>query len=371
MGVVLVTVGAGIALEGSGTRAASPPSGSRDGPAGVFAGCTSDATRLEHYVRVARRISLRAPDSVAIVGYGAFDISPGGRMLLLDDGDYNVKIFAPDGSFQRVLGKRGARPGGFQHPAAAAFLDDTTVTVVDDVRLKRVTYSTRGRLLSEDSAPLRPVGGVLAVGDELWVAGLGPVGPGTPPERPLGLHRMGDDGPLESFVPLSPPFSDAPPLRANQLPLVAGARRRAGPPAIFMAWRLGTGLLRVSPEGDVVERVEYPSHASFANPLRVIETLPKKELRNILGHTSPIIRLAVSDRYLVVGYFASHAGESGFRYHLFDRDLSVVAGGLHGPAIYGGRGDSLIALIREEDAVRPELGVEVGLLIPCIEGAKP
>lgn len=311
----------------------------------IAASCSNTGDQIGDYFTTVRIAPLVGPDSSRVVSFGDVAVSPSGRILIVDTGDYNVKVFESDGQFLRVLGSRGIGVGQLQHPAAAAFLNDSTVIVADDSRLRQIRFSTHGGVLEEGDLPLRPVGGITAVGGVVWAAGLGPVVGGEVDGPPRALHRLNARGVAASHIVLSPELMGQPPLRARQVPLVAAHAGNAGP-RIFLTGRLSDALLEVSPTGEALSEQPFPAHPSFVDPELVVSRLADHEMGDILHRTSPVVRVIASEELVVVTYFASQAGDARLRYHVLDGEMDLVAAGLLGPAIYAVRGDSLFALVK-------------------------
>ncbi len=76
-------------------------------------------------------------------------VDQGGRMFVLDPGNFRVGIFDAEGNHQLSFGKAGSGPGEFKEPVAIA-IDPKSRTVIFDPGSKRMTVFTReGKYLKD------------------------------------------------------------------------------------------------------------------------------------------------------------------------------------------------------------------------------
>jgi len=91
-----------------------------------------------------------------------------GRIVVANTGSRELRVFGPDGVFQRSVGRDGEGPGEFRWPSRIRVVAPDTFLVWDQ-SLQRVSlFDADGRFLS--MAPLRPTSSNLFPGDE-WLMG--------------------------------------------------------------------------------------------------------------------------------------------------------------------------------------------------------
>jgi hypothetical protein len=76
-------------------------------------------------------ILLEQPDSAPIVRLSGIDRNPAGQIVIGDVSEGNVKLFAPDGSLIRVIGRKGRGPGEFTAPRYPRFGPGGRIYVAD------------------------------------------------------------------------------------------------------------------------------------------------------------------------------------------------------------------------------------------------
>lgn len=136
------------------------------------------------------------------------EVDAGGNVLVLDDQNYTVSWFGPEGMFRGAVGREGGGPGEFSEPAGMALGPDGRVYVLDAGRPRVVVFElAAGRLayLRDFSVPVFGSDICLLDGE---IAILGQV----PSEGPAGLavHVMSLDGEaVRSFGPLLQPEIEA------------------------------------------------------------------------------------------------------------------------------------------------------------------
>lgn len=106
--------------------------------AGPGQGAEVASVDFESLFELVQEIRLEEPDSALITEIIGLDVDARGRLLIPDPTSGQVRVYAPDGSLLRVLGRRGEGPGEFLQPYAATFAPDGRV-YVSDARIPRVT----------------------------------------------------------------------------------------------------------------------------------------------------------------------------------------------------------------------------------------
>ena len=137
-----------------------------------------------------------------------------GRITAADYGASGLKLFRPDGTFERKIGRDGEAPGEFRNVWGVQVAPGDTLVVADS-RLRRVTrFDADGRLV--DIIAIRmpgaePMGSVLPLADGrlLVVPSWSSVMLG--PDPAIGLHRVpvpllvyGTDGTLQDTLGMFP-----------------------------------------------------------------------------------------------------------------------------------------------------------------------
>jgi hypothetical protein len=89
----------------------------------------------------AGRTELEEPARDHISGIEWIDVAPDGRIVLADQMQHRVRVYAADGRLLHAAGRMGAGPGEFDNPADAVFGPDGRVFVADagNLRIQRLT----------------------------------------------------------------------------------------------------------------------------------------------------------------------------------------------------------------------------------------
>lgn len=112
------------------------------------AGVVAQARPAEFSALFARSGSVRLeqPDSAPIVRISGIDQDSGGRILIGDVSEGNVKLFAPDGRLLRVIGRKGAGPGEFSAPRYPRFGPGGLIYVADAQNPRIQVFDSAGTL---------------------------------------------------------------------------------------------------------------------------------------------------------------------------------------------------------------------------------
>jgi sugar lactone lactonase YvrE len=134
----------------------------------------------------------------------ALEADAAGRLYVLDAQVAQVRIFGPDGSHVRSLGRQGAGPGELKQPIGLALGPDASVWVVDPGNRRYTGWDSAGALLEsvrrESDLSVVPWPGRIDRRGRLWdVATASASAPGSPP---VLLRR---DGPAGPPTPISLP----------------------------------------------------------------------------------------------------------------------------------------------------------------------
>jgi hypothetical protein len=289
-----------------------------------------------------------------------------GRIVVVDRADYSVKVFDSEGDFVHSLGGRGRGMGHFEHLADAAFIDDSLVVAADDGRFRLIFFDFRGNLLREEPLDLRPIGGLGSLDGFIVLAGLGPLSPPTRTsvDSLYSVHFFSWSGEIvERALRMPPVFAARPEVAVRRVPLLDVSNHPGKAGTVFVTWRLDDDLVEIDVDGNILRLGHVPENEHFVSVEQVVDTLPMRLLRNLLLHTSPIVRLIVSNDLVVVAYFASFKGERQLRYNVYDRSLNLIVGDASGPALYTARGDTLIGLREAPEAATRQL--QMMYLLPC------
>lgn len=293
-----------------------------------------------------RTVQLETPPEHPVIRIADLDVGEHGKIFVLDEADYDLKAFAPDGSFLGVFGERGSEAGRFIHPVSVAVTGDSTIGVVDDGRMRLIVYSVSGTLLRETPLPIRPVGKVIWLANGFAVGGLGPVVPSRPLPDTRSVHLLAANGSIKTSVVDMPDFfRERPAVARNRVPLIAPALHPGHTGEILTTWRVADHLYRVDTDGTVTDTVGLPETEHFRGPRIALKNVPSRAHSRILTLGSPIIRLISAKEVVLVGYFAAFQDNGRIRYHIFDGDLAHIASDVSGPSVFTGR-DSLVVAAR-------------------------
>lgn len=83
-----------------------------------------------------------------------------GRVVVLDDGLGEIRVFAPDGSFLNGIGGRGGGPGEFGEPRGMWLTSDGHIGVWDPGNVRISTFRPDGALVSEERLVLEARAGM-------------------------------------------------------------------------------------------------------------------------------------------------------------------------------------------------------------------
>lgn len=125
-----------------------------------------DDSTVVSQCRLAEAPSLRIGERMGDPDYELFDVVDGerlndGRVLLLDRGSKDVRIFDASGAFLARLGREGGGPGEFRDPIEVALLGGDSIAVWDWRQRRISVYGIDdgfGRDISLVAAPANPTG---------------------------------------------------------------------------------------------------------------------------------------------------------------------------------------------------------------------
>ena len=103
---------------------------------------------------------------------GAIDVGPEGEIVVLDAGEYKVRVFSSSGESLRSWGRQGEGPGDFQSPSRVAMARDT-IAIEDQTRVH--FFDAGGAFLNSATVGGRSGGywvGDLLATEEGWVVGV-------------------------------------------------------------------------------------------------------------------------------------------------------------------------------------------------------
>ena len=121
--------------------------------------------------------------------YG-MDVDREGNIFVLDRTEPQLRVFAPDGTFLRTIGRKGQGPGEMDNPRLIQVTPNGEVMVYDPVVRRMVFYSREGTFLRNSSIAeiSAPMGQILRDGTGCGLAYLIP-----PPPQGAMLVRCGED----------------------------------------------------------------------------------------------------------------------------------------------------------------------------------
>ena len=126
---------------------------------------------------------------------------PDGRIVVANTGARELRVFGPDGTFRKTVGRDGEGPGEFRWPSRVRSLGPDTLLVWDQSLQRISLFDGEGRFLS--MIPLRPSPGNLFPGDE-WLMGRNWI------DSPLAPR---DRDPVRAAVEALPPVDSVATLR--------------------------------------------------------------------------------------------------------------------------------------------------------------
>lgn len=95
-------------------------------------------------VTLERLLDIQPPedDSTELINPRGLAVADDGSLLVSESGAGHIKVFGPDGSFRRIIGRRGQGPNEYQVPYLALRGDTLLVQDPDLARLSRVLWRT-------------------------------------------------------------------------------------------------------------------------------------------------------------------------------------------------------------------------------------
>ena len=330
----------------------------------VRACASDDPENVRHLFTEARTAPLSHPAEWPIAELTSIAVGPTGTIAVTDSKDYNVKLFDEHGRFIRVLGRRGDGPGEFRMPAAATFLNDTLILVVDRYQRRLSAFSSGGAFVGSGLLRgIRAVGRVEGVRGDLFVGGLGPIDrPGWRDSLWL-VHRADTTGTVsQSFGRMPASYSRYPALLSGPVYIATSGSQDS---TLFVTGRFLADIWKFDVGGKLVDSVAIPRTRGFVDPREVVADLRGGAISGFSSRVSPIIGLVASGNVVLVGYVSLATGDNTLRWDVFDRGLTPVGTGMPGPLFVAARGDTLIAV--EGVATEEELDVRYRLAwyIPC------
>lgn len=299
--------------------------------------------RLADHFEVAKKLPLTLPDSVRIFHASDVVFSESGRIAVVDQRDYNVKVFDRDGQYLATVSGRGARRGAIGGNHAATFTGDTLL-VADGDRQVLMYFSPEGRLLHETAISARPLTGVMVRDNRIVLAGFGPWPPRSEQAPDASVQVLNHTG--TRIASLFPPLDYHHRLEGFQTaasPLVAPLPSNDS--VFYVTWRYAAEVRQVDLEGSVLRRGRLPQHDHFRDPEPVFDSLAAagSDSDALSSAGSPIAHIVASADRVSVGYFSPFSNNSRLRYHLLDSALRLIETKLTGLPIRGSRGDTLVA----------------------------
>jgi hypothetical protein len=109
---------------------------------------------------VPRSVILEEGAEHVLASFGGAAVSAEGALLWADPRESNVKLYSPDGTLRKIIGRRGEGPGEFLTPLYPRFGGDEAIYVADVATSTLSRFSLSGEYLDRISPlPLRVIGG--------------------------------------------------------------------------------------------------------------------------------------------------------------------------------------------------------------------
>lgn len=248
-GLLLATI---VAYVAGSARIVARAGGGEPARPGPGPGDPLAAVAFDSIFRLEERFVLEEPDTALLTEIVDVDVGPDGRIAVPEPAAAQVRVYGPDGTLRRLLGRRGDGPGEFRRPMGVAFGDGGRLwaTDADAPRVTRfdtsgydTVFSLRGAYFGSEIEYVRGRLVVFAMRD-----GEAPAG-----DRNLFDVYSPDGERVASLHPLRDVIRDTPGwITAARSRLTAG---RAG---IFTADNLLYPIYRWSPRGGLVDSLGTP-----------------------------------------------------------------------------------------------------------------
>lgn len=234
---------------------------------GLLGACTVGADRQ----RILSAATIRAVDSLDLqesetsyigrpVGLAA---SPEGDLYVIDAFRPRVVRYAPDGSMRSEIGRGGQGPGEFSGPTGLAFLNDTTVAVLDLYGNTISFFDVRTGVYRRRRSFDGMYESINAAGDSVWL-GLWNRQRGTA----VALWDTKTDS-ISHLVKL-PPFADSLSFRGQFLTGTVVVARDSG---ILVGFAAQEDLVLADTYGHVVAQLRIPAERRRGVPQDIEEQL--------------------------------------------------------------------------------------------------
>lgn len=150
-----------------------------------------------------RRFALEENDSVLNVLPFMTEVNADGTLVFADQGDARVRLYSPEGTLLRQLGRRGEGPDEFTLPFAAHWAGDDRVIVADVIRGVAIWDASSGRVESRLDRDGRLTFAARSLSDSLMVVGA--YAPAAPDPMLLRLVRLPSGVVEREFFPIPIP----------------------------------------------------------------------------------------------------------------------------------------------------------------------
>lgn len=331
-----MAVSAAVLVAGCGAEARPAESGSagssRSAPPGpVFAADEpAPPATFDEVFEIVERITLEENDEVVIV-QPFVTVDDAGRFVLAEPRESQVRVYAPDGRLERIVGRRGEGPGEMMMPTAARMAPDGRV-IVGDVGTARVTiYSADGEGAPETLAsPIAMPSDLRALAEGGYlVVGVDPTRSGDPL---LHVWDGTEDG-LRSFFPMPVAEKD----RGMALSTAYVHTAMTGD-TIWAVFSLNDTIYRFGPDGTDRGRIVVPTAASPSLP--VMEGERQADFIEALEAVTRVFNLFVLDDGTLAVQVARNRGAAvDFGLVLLERDGRGIAEMKEAPRLMGVHGD--------------------------------
>jgi hypothetical protein len=214
-------------------------------------------------VRAIDSLELQESDTSYIGRPVGLAVSPTGDLYVIDAFRPRVIRYAPDGSMLREIGRGGQGPGEFSGPTGLAFLNDTTVAVLDLYGNTISFFDVRTGVYRRRQSFDGMYESINAAGDSVWL-GLWNRQRGTA----VALWDMKTDS-ISHLVKL-PPFADSLSFRGQFLTGTVVVARDSG---ILVGFAAQEDLVLADTYGHVVAQLRIPAERRRGVPRDIEEQL--------------------------------------------------------------------------------------------------
>lgn len=321
---------------------------------------------LSSWVAIQDSVDLRLPDSVLLANPSRVLRNGFGLIAVLDEMEYNIKLFDRSGAYLRTIGRRGTGPGEIGRLSSAAFVDDSTLLIPDGRRGRVIRYRIDGTLLTDTVGTAGAIGGAAFVESRVGIGVYVRPAQGARDSGQLtSIQWIATTGGLgESSNPV-PATHQAHPNLLSRPPLVGGVSGAASSQAL-LTWGWSDSIYLVGASGRIIHAAPLTNSEHFQNATTSAEALDRASLGTMFQGNTPILDLAGFEDKFVLSSIAFSGNTGVIWYRILGHDLSPLVVDLRSDMrLFPGTSAGLVGLRARMDSVRQELIYSVLTVRPC------